>query len=544
MALTSSNSPTLVNEKSSLDIMSSIAESFSFIARDLVEYVKIKTGKKVSSSSPTVDTSSRSLSPTPEIDFVSGKKPAEKKKGFFAKMMDMFSPGNIMKALLGLALIAGIVAVMWPSIKEAFTTFFTNIWESIKEGLDKIGEWFMNLFDKAGELLSGLGESISDFMAPVIESFVSFVSGITDWFGDKFAAIKEFLFGSKTPDPTGTPTGTPDSNTVDTKNVPSHLTSSMNDDMDIAMAGDQSVMKGDPRDIERTRREIKARDKKSNKARDKKSNKARDKKDNTTKKLDWYNKSGKVGTYGKPNTKTPSAVTNERPVIGGEKASSTTPTPSSSSGGMDDTKAMIIQHEGIAERLPNGEYKPYQDTRGLWTIGVGHLIGKGKTLPPEMDRNFSHEEVMNMFDDDFAHHKKIAEQTPGYGKANEAGKSAFVDLAFNMGKWWPKFPNAAKALGEGNFSLASNELQDSAWYGQVGVRGPKIVNLVAQAGSSQGTTLAANSNSNSIEKRGMSMGGGETVVNSGTVNNNTIVKNDIVVASKQDNTGRLTDRIS
>ena len=40
------------------------------------------------------------------------------------------------------------------------------------------------------------------------------------------------------------------------------------------------------------------------------------------------------------------------------------------------------------------------------------------------------------------------------------------------------------------------------------------------------------------------MGGGETVVNSGTVNNNTIVKNDIVVASKQDNTGRLTDRIS
>ena len=125
---------------------------------------------------------------------------------------------------------------------------------------------------------------------------------------------------------------------------------------------------------------------------------------------------------------------------------------------MDDTKAMIIQHEGIAQRLPNGEYEPYQDTRGLWTIGVGHLIGKGKTLPPEMDRNFSHEEVMNMFDDDFAHHKKIAEQTPGYGKANEAGKSAFVDLAFNMGKWWPKFPNAAKALGEGNFSLASNEL--------------------------------------------------------------------------------------
>ena len=92
-------------------------------------------------------------------------------------------------------------------------------------------------------------------------------------------------------------------------------------------------------------------------------------------------------------------------------------------------------------------------------------------------------------------------------------------------------------------SLASNELQDSAWYGQVGVRGPKIVNLVAQAGSSQGTTLASNSNSNSIDKRSMSMGGGDSVVNSETVNNNTTVNN-IVAAAKQKDSGQVVNRIS
>ena len=33
----------------------------------------------------------------------------------------------------------------------------------------------------------------------------------------------------------------------------------------------------------------------------------------------------------------------------------------------EDTKAMIIEHEGI-------RYEPYKDSVGLWTVGVGHLI--------------------------------------------------------------------------------------------------------------------------------------------------------------------------
>jgi lysozyme len=37
--------------------------------------------------------------------------------------------------------------------------------------------------------------------------------------------------------------------------------------------------------------------------------------------------------------------------------------------------------------------KPYQDCVGLWTVGVGHLIGNGKSLPKEWNRTFSMEEV-------------------------------------------------------------------------------------------------------------------------------------------------------
>jgi len=523
MPANSPYSPTMVNEKTSLDIMSSIAESFSFIAKDLAEYVEIKTGKKVSSSSPTVDTSSGSLSPTPEIDFVSGKKPAEEKKGFFAKMMDMFSPGNIMKALLGLALIAGIVAVMWTQFKEAFTSFFSNLWENIKEGLDKIGEWFGNLFDAAGELLSGLGESISDFLAPLISKFTSFVSGITDWFSDKFTAIKEFLGLSKAPAPGGGPDKANNNNTVDNENVPAHMRSAKKEvpKKEFVPLSKQTTPnpEGKKRLLETRAEAIRVRNEKIAAG--------------VTDPKELYKRAKPIK---RKKGKSPSPVTNERPAIDGE-ASSTIPTPTSSSGGMDDVKAMVMQHEGV-------RYEPYKDTKGLWTIGVGHLIGDGKSLPEEWDRKFSEEEISNLFDEDFSHHKKIAEGTPGYGKANESGKAAFIDLAFNMGKWWPKWPNTSDALNQGNFSLAANELKDSAWYGQVGSRADTVVGLVASAGSSQGSTLASNSNDNSVQKRGMGSGGEQTIVNSGTVNNNTVVKNEVVVASKQENTGMLANRIS
>ena len=80
---------------------------------------------------------------------------------------------------------------------------------------------------------------------------------------------------------------------------------------------------------------------------------------------------------------------------------------------------MIEKHEGV--RL-----KPYKDSLGLWTVGVGHLIGDGKSLPKEWDRTFSNEEVNNMFEQDFAHHVDIAEKGPGYQAANDSAKGGFM----------------------------------------------------------------------------------------------------------------------
>ena len=141
--------------------------------------------------------------------------------------------------------------------------------------------------------------------------------------------------------------------------------------------------------------------------------------------------------------------------------------------GMDAIKQMIIHHEGMKN-------KPYVDSMGNWTVGVGHLIGK--SLPADMNREFSQEEIMSMFEQDFAKHYGIAKRTPGWDKANEHGKAAMVDLAFNMGQWWFKFPTTAMKLMAGDFPGAAMGLKDSAWFKQVGNRGPTIVGLMSQAG--------------------------------------------------------------
>ena len=180
-----------------------------------------------------------------------------------------------------------------------------------------------------------------------------------------------------------------------------------------------------------------------------------------------------------------------------------------------DVKAMIIKHEGV-------RYKPYKDSLGKWTVGVGHLIGDGKTLPDDMNREFSAAEIAQIFEEDFEHHKKIAEKTPGYQKANKAAKGAMIDLAFNMGYWWPKWPNTSRYLKVGNFVSAANELEDSKWYGQVGLRADTIVGLIDSAGdqSKQGESLDQVSNEVASNQR---KSGKQKATNVNNVNNTNVI---------------------
>jgi lysozyme len=150
-------------------------------------------------------------------------------------------------------------------------------------------------------------------------------------------------------------------------------------------------------------------------------------------------------------------------------------------GGLEATaREMLIRHEGKRNA-------PYKDSKGLWTVGIGHLIGDGRSLPPNMNRTLSDAEVFELFAKDYAHHAQAAANIPGYDKINDMGKVALVDLTFNMGQvWYKKWPNFTKAMSEGNWQQAANSLEQSAWYRQVGRRAPEIVGLIRAGGSGGG----------------------------------------------------------
>jgi len=136
-------------------------------------------------------------------------------------------------------------------------------------------------------------------------------------------------------------------------------------------------------------------------------------------------------------------------------------------GDIDALKGMIKGHEGL--RL-----EPYKDTRGLPTVGYGHLIKKGE----DYSKGMTQQQADELFDRDFEHHLAGARTTPGWDKASHSQRHAMVDLAYNMGpswhKKWPKFSAAAQS---GDFEKAAQELEKSRWYKQVKTRAPKVVDL-------------------------------------------------------------------
>ena len=87
---------------------------------------------------------------------------------------------------------------------------------------------------------------------------------------------------------------------------------------------------------------------------------------------------------------------------------------------------LIKHHEGVRNR-------PYRCPAGLWTVGVGHLIGDGKSLPESWNRTFSQEEIDKILKADLRRFElglsKLLPNVPL--KQNEF--DALVSFCFNLG---------------------------------------------------------------------------------------------------------------
>lgn len=86
---------------------------------------------------------------------------------------------------------------------------------------------------------------------------------------------------------------------------------------------------------------------------------------------------------------------------------------------------MLAHHEGVRT-------KPYKCPAGLWTIGVGHLIGDGHSLPDSWNRTFTLEEVYDLLAKDVTRFERGVERFISI-PLKQCEFDALVSFAFNLG---------------------------------------------------------------------------------------------------------------
>lgn len=134
-------------------------------------------------------------------------------------------------------------------------------------------------------------------------------------------------------------------------------------------------------------------------------------------------------------------------------------------------KDRLIREEGL--RL-----FPYQDKKGIWTIGIGHNIEVDPFMMPQLEtlktRGITKDEAYGLLDKDIQDHTSdLLEALPWVGDLDWNRKSVFIDLCFNMGLGNDKhgllsFKNTLALAEAGKWSEVGEHLKASKWYQDVG----------------------------------------------------------------------------
>ena len=112
---------------------------------------------------------------------------------------------------------------------------------------------------------------------------------------------------------------------------------------------------------------------------------------------------------------------------------------------------LIRHHEGVRN-------KPYQCPAKLWTVGVGHLIGDGKTLPPEWNKTFTNEEIDGILKSDLNRFELgVSKMLPNV-PLRQHEFDAIISFCFNLGLGCFQRSTIRQALLRGDKEAAMESL--------------------------------------------------------------------------------------
>lgn len=140
-------------------------------------------------------------------------------------------------------------------------------------------------------------------------------------------------------------------------------------------------------------------------------------------------------------------------------------------------KEDLIRHEGYVREI-------YLCSEGYPTFGVGHLVTEADPeytwpigTPVEDERILSvfHDDYQDAYTDACAVFLNLESQPNGVVRV-------CVNMAFNLGRTrLSQFKNMIKAVNEGDYKRAADEMVDSRWYHQVGRRSQELVEIMRGA---------------------------------------------------------------
>jgi GH24 family phage-related lysozyme (muramidase) len=112
----------------------------------------------------------------------------------------------------------------------------------------------------------------------------------------------------------------------------------------------------------------------------------------------------------------------------------------------------LIKHfEGVRNR-------PYRDCIGLWTVGVGHLIGDGKQLPDSYNKTFTTGEIDELLKRDLRRFELgVSKMLPNV-PLRQCEFDALVSFSFNLGLGCFQRSTLRQALLRGNKEQAMETL--------------------------------------------------------------------------------------
>ena len=112
---------------------------------------------------------------------------------------------------------------------------------------------------------------------------------------------------------------------------------------------------------------------------------------------------------------------------------------------------LIKHHEGVRSR-------PYRCAAGLYTVGVGHLIGDGKSLPESWNRLFTKEEIDGILKRDLRRFELGVHKMLPNVPLRQHEFDALVSFCFNLGLGCFQRSTIRQALLRGDKKAAMESL--------------------------------------------------------------------------------------